>query len=131
TSYFNNYFRVLGGSLAQSANISMFTDEERVPQLASIAKEDIVDFYHKTHTSKNLRFIIAGPIYGKKGKMLQILRQGLKPLAKGERFSLPAETPKLVNQSVYLERPDVKKLHFYLDTYVPQRLDEKQTEAME
>jgi len=131
TSYFNNYFRVLGGNLAQSAGLDMYTDEERVPQLPQITRQDIVDFYQKTHTSKNLRFIIAGPIYGKKGKMLNILRKGLKPLAPGERFELPDETPHTLDKAVYVERPDVKKLHFYLDTYVDYRLDESQSEALE
>lgn len=131
TSYFNNYFRVLGGNLAQAVGLPMFTDEERVLQLPQITNQDIVDFYRKTHTSKNLRFIIAGPIYGKKGKMLEILRRGLKPLEQGERFELPEETPKTIDHAVYMERPDVKKLHFYLDTYVDSRLNERQTDALE
>jgi len=131
TSYFNNYFRVLGGNLAQAARLPMFTDEERVTHLPRINQEDIVNFYHKTHTSENLRFIIAGPIYGKKGKMLEILKKGLRPLKPGQRFELPEESPICLDRPVYLERPDVKKLHFYLDTYIDTRLNEKQADSME
>jgi predicted Zn-dependent peptidase len=130
TGFFNNYFRVLGGSLAQAAGLPIFTDEQRVPQLPSITINDIKDFYAKTHGTRNLRFIIAGPIYGKKTKLLKLLRDGMKPMPLGQRFDLPEESASTVPEAQYLEHTDVKKLHFYLDMYIDTRLDEPKTEAM-
>ena len=130
TGYFDNYFRVLGGHLGQQSGLDIVTDEERVTQLAGIEMADVQKFYRKTHTTNNLRFIIAGPIYGKKTKLLKVLRDGLKPMRKGQLFELPEESPKTVPHAVHIERQDVQKLHFYLDMYVQKRLSEKQTDAM-
>ncbi len=130
TGFFNNYFRVLGGSLAQAAGLPIYTDEQRVPQLPAITLDDIRQFYQKTHSTNNLRFVIAGPIYGKKTKLLKVLRDGMKPMPRGERFELPSETASTVPTALYLEHTDVKKLHFYLDMYLSKRLDEHETESM-
>lgn len=130
TGFFNNYFRVLGGQLGQLANLDIFTDEQRVAQLASIEMDDVQKFYRKTHSTDNLRFVIAGPIYGKKTKLVKILNDGLKPMRRGELFELPKESPGLVEKALYIERTDVQKMHFYLDMYVHKRLTDKQNDAM-
>lgn len=130
TGFYNNYFRLLGGTLAQKAGLPIYTDEQRVLQLPAITLDDVRSFYHLTHGTNNLRFIIAGPIYGKKTKLLKNLRDGMKAMPKGSRFELPEETPVTVDKALYLEHTDVKKLHFYLDMYIDKRLDEEKCEAM-
>lgn len=124
--YATNYFRVLGSKLSQEMGLDIVTDEERVGLLDNIKLRDVKEHYLKTHTSKNLRFIIGGKIRGRKQAIVDHLRRDLGKLQSGERFDYPQEKIATLDRALYIDKPDVEKLHFYLDTYDGHRISDEE-----
>lgn len=127
----NRYFRVLSTRLAVESGIPTTMDEERLAQLSDITAEDVRSHYEKTHTQANMRFIIAGDISQQKGKIIERLQEELARLPKGERFEFINDTPQGVDKPVIIDRPDVEKLHYYIDIFSSQRrLDDQELVAV-
>ena len=58
----NNHFRRLSLSLRQQYGFMAKTDQERLELMKNVKLADVRDHYHRTHTMRNMRFIIAGNI---------------------------------------------------------------------
>jgi predicted Zn-dependent peptidase len=46
------------------------------------------------------------------------------------RIELPAEQPKAIEKPIFISRPSVKTLHFYLDTFALQRFNDDEWDAL-
>ena len=49
------------------------TDRERLKQIKNVKRKDLVDHYAKTHTTSNMRFVIAGNLKGRKPQIKKML----------------------------------------------------------
>ena len=90
---------------------------ERTKQLSKITLEDIKKHYAKTHFSKNMRFIIAGPLARHKNSIIKRLQEIKLPSGGGEkhdlgRIDLPNEAPRQIEQPLNIELNGIDNVYY-------------------
>lgn len=124
----NNHFRHLSLAMRKYCGYQAMTDRERLKLLANNSRTDIEAHYKRTHTTSNLRFIIAGSLKGHKATILRSLEEVGLPKGKG-RIPLPLEEPIARDKALYLRNQSVKNLYFILDTFHLEKLNETEWDA--
>jgi len=124
----NNHFRHLSLAMRKYCGYQAMTDRERIKLLDNNTKEDIETHYKKTHTTSNMRFVIAGEITGHKATIVRMLENMSLPKGRG-RIDLPVEEPIKQNKGLYLRNPSVKNVYFILDTFHLEKLNEQEWDA--
>lgn len=124
----NNHFRHLSLAMRKYCGYQAMTDRERIKILGNNTKEDIELHYRKTHTTSNMRFVIAGGIKGRRATLLRMLEE--VTLTKGNgRIPLPVEIPIKQEKGLYLRNASVKNVYFIIDTFHLEQLDEPHWDA--
>lgn len=122
TARSNNHFRHLSQALRERYGFHVLTDQERLRLMDNVTVEDITDHYTSTHTSQNMRFVIAGHLTATRRKAIEQLLATIElPKGKG-RTPLPNEKPKALDAPLYIHNESVDNLYFYLDTFAQHRL---------
>lgn len=124
----NNHFRHLSLAMRKYCGYQAMTDRERIKLLGNNTKEDIERHYKNTHSTSNMRFVIAGKIKGNKARIVRMLETMELPKGNG-RIPLPVEEPIKQDKGLYLRNPSVKNMYFILDTFHLEKLDEKEWDA--
>jgi predicted Zn-dependent peptidase len=124
----NNHFRHLSLAMRKYCGYQAMTDRERLKLLNNNKKEDIEKHYRSTHTTSNMRFVIAGRIKGHRATMLRLLEGIGLPKGNG-RIPLPVEIPTRQGKGLYLRNPSVKNAYFIVDTFHLERLNEAEWDA--
>jgi predicted Zn-dependent peptidase len=106
------------------------TDRERLRMIKNVKLKDLVEHYQRTHTTNNLRFVIAGNLSGRTATIKQMLEKF--GLSKGRSFlELPDEKPVNLPSPVFVARPSVKNVYFELETFALTRFDDESMDALE
>lgn len=129
TAYTNSHFNHLSAELWRQHGLTSLTDKERLKQLKNIRRIDVVNHYKKTHTTKNMRFILAGNLRGRRAELERMLENIQLPKGR-QRFLLLSEQPVNLESPLYVSRPSVKNTHFYLHTFALQCLDDASRDAL-
>jgi predicted Zn-dependent peptidase len=124
----NNHFRHLSLAMRKYCGYQAMTDRERLKLLSNNSKEDIETHYRKTHTTTNMRFVIAGGLKGRRATILRILEDMQLPKGNG-RIPLPVEIPIKQPKALYLRNQSVKNIYFIVDTFHLERLNEPEWDA--
>lgn len=124
----NNHFRHLSLAMRKYCGYQAMTDRERIKLLGNNTKADVEAHYKQTHTSSNLRFVIAGSLKGHRTTIVRMLESVELPKGNG-RIPLPVETPVKQEKGLYLRNPSVKNLYFIVDTFHVECLDEPEWDA--
>lgn len=126
----NNHFRHLSLALRAKYGFVAKTDQERIALMDNVTVEDVREHYQKTHTTKNMRFIIAGNLTPKRQ---EIVREALEavdlPTGVG-RIALPDERPSRQEKPLFITNETVKNLYFYIDSFMLRRLTDTETDAL-
>lgn len=125
----NNYFFHLAATSRQAYGLLAMTDREALRQMRNVRLKDLIDHYQKTHVSSNLRFMVGGDLKGRKEIIKKIIENVELPKGKG-RVELPSEQPKPLDKPVFIYRPSVKTMFFYLDTFSLKRFDDQLWDAL-
>ena len=125
----NNEFRRLSLNQSQEVGLNVIDDITRVELMKNVSNQDVIDFYKKTHTAKNIRFIIAGAIKGREDRLKSILEAGID-LPAGERFELPKENPKKLQKPFVMHDEAIPNMYFFIDTFADKRLTSEQKNAL-
>lgn len=131
TSRSNNHFRYLSLALREAYGFKAKTDQERLKLIKNVTLEDIKAHYERTHTSANLRFVVAGNITPKR---LDAIKEAFSKidLPRGTvRRALPTERPKTLADPLYIVNRTVDNLYFYIDTFMQRRLTDSEADALE
>lgn len=126
----NQHFRRLSLEMRRAFGLLVKTDTERLELMNNVGIEDIREHYQRTHTSPNLRFVIAGNITKRRRDTIDKLFATIELPEAGTRFALPAETPARINRPVYVHNDTVENLYFYLDTFMNRRMSDAETDAL-
>jgi len=126
----NNHFRHLSLQLRQQYGFMAKTDEERLKLMDNVTVTDVREHYERTHTSRNLRFIIAGNLTPKRQELVQEVLERIGLPSTGTRIELPNEKPKPQASPVYLHNKTVKNLYFYIDSFMLRRMEDTETDAL-
>ncbi len=130
TARSNNHFRNLSLALREQYGFSVLTDQERLRLMDNVTVQDIREHYEKTHTSSNLRFVIAGNIPAKRRKTIETLFNTVE-LSEGDgRTPLPNERPRSLKKPLYIPNESVDNLYFYTDTFMRRRMDDPESDAL-
>jgi len=126
----NNHFRHLSLALREAYGFSVLTDQERLRLMENVLLQDLRAHYSATHTTSNMRFVIAGKIPPDRRKVIKEFLSVLE-LPKGEgRLELPHEEPFLLAKPLYIHNETVENLYFYLDTFMRRRMRDPEVDAL-
>lgn len=127
TGYMNDYARLLWPRLQQIVGENVPDLQERIKTINNIELKDIREHYRRTHTAHNLRFIIAGNLWGRKRKIIKMLEQwDLRP---GERFDIPNDELHSATP-VLIRRKDASNISFAFTWMLPRKLEPSEVYAM-
>lgn len=119
TGYMNDYYRLVWPRVQQAVGEKVLTIPERLETIRNISLRDIREHYRRTHTAKNMLFIISGSLKGRKKKIINMLsRWGLR---EGELFKMP-EADFHASPAVSIRRKDASNITFGFSFVVPRHL---------
>lgn len=126
----NNHFRHLSLALRGKYGFLALTDEERLALINNVTIKDIRTHYEKTHTTSNMRFVVAGNFTApRKKKVVDMLELMEMPRGNGLE-KLPQEKPKKLGSPLCIPNDTVNNLYFYFDTFKQARLSDAQTDSL-
>jgi predicted Zn-dependent peptidase len=126
----NNHFRHLSLNLREKYGFIAKTDQERLKLMDNVKVSDVRDHYKRTHTTRNLRFIIAGNLTPRRyDAIVESLERIDLPLGTS-RLALPDECPKSQDKPVYILNKTVKNIYFYVDSFMNRRMSDEETDAL-
>ena len=124
----NNHYRQLGAASRKAYGLVSETDKKRLELMDNVTLEDVREHYRRTHTTDNMRFVIAGNLNKRKQKIIEIFEEIQLP--RGERFGMPDEMVQPLKKPVCMPNETVDTLYFYIDTFLGRRLEERETDAL-
>ncbi len=127
TGYMNDYYRLLWPRVQQAVGEDILDLSERRETIANIELKDIREHYRRTHTAKNMLFIIAGKIRGRKHKIIKALEDW--NLREGEKFEIPVADLHS-SEAVAIRRKDASNITFGFSLVTPRHLDPSEVFAM-
>ncbi|PID31823.1 hypothetical protein CR970_03590 [Candidatus Saccharibacteria bacterium] len=130
TARSNNHFRHLSLALREKYGFRVQTDQSRLRLMDNVTLEDIRKHYRRTHTTANMRFVIAGRLPRDRRKLLEGLLGSLELEEGTGRLKLPREVPKCLEKPLYIHNDSVENLYFYVDTFMSRRLKEPELDAL-
>ncbi len=126
----NNHFRHLSLALRQASGFYCALDQERLKLMDNVTVDDVKKHYKKTHTTSNMRFVIAGKLTQARQQQLKQMLNDME-LDKGKRLDLPDEKPVKLTKPLYIPNKSVKNLYFYINTFMNRRLTEPESDALQ
>ncbi|MEI7918073.1 MAG: pitrilysin family protein [Candidatus Saccharibacteria bacterium] len=123
----NNHSRVLFQQIQRAMGDTCLIDSEKIETINKVELSDIQNFYTKTHTLNNMRFVIAGNISESKEMIIDKLNNW--DLTVGERFPVKQVSVKS-SPIVHLYRPDLSNLTFEITILLPRQLSTTELVAM-
>jgi predicted Zn-dependent peptidase len=127
TGYLNNHNRVLWPKIQQLLGEDVYTFWQRLQTINDITIRDIREHHRNTHTSDNMRFVIAGKLDGRKAQIKRMLEEW--DLPRGERFEVPRDELSSANPTL-IRRKEASNLTFGWTMILPRMLSDEEAEAM-
>jgi predicted Zn-dependent peptidase len=130
TARSNNHFRHLSLALREAYGFKVVTDQERLHLMDNVNIDDIRHHYTSTHTTQNLRFVIAGKLPQSRRKILSALIETIELERGDQRLNLPTEKPRALKTPLYIHNESIDNLYFYIDTFMKRRMSEPESDAL-
>lgn len=127
TGYMNDYYRLLWPRVQQAVGEDVLDLGERIRTIANIELKDVREHYRRTHTAKNMLFIIAGKIHGRKHKIIKMLNDW--QLKEGEKFEI-LRADLHAGDAVSIRRKDASNITFGFSLLTPRHLEPSEIFAM-
>ncbi|MGB4800627.1 MAG: insulinase family protein [Candidatus Saccharimonadales bacterium] len=124
----NNHYRQLGASSRKAYGLTAETDKDRLELMDNVNLDDVREHYRRTHTTDNMRFIVAGNIGKRKVALMRIFEEIQLP--RGERFGMPDELVVSPKKPICIPNETVDTLYFYIDSFMNRRLEENEIDAL-
>lgn len=127
TGYLNDHHRILWPRVQQLLGEDVLTYRQGLATIPNVKLSDIREHHRRTHTTKNMRFVIAGKLAGRKAEIIRQLEEFELP--EGERLEIPRDELHGANPSL-IRRKDASNLTFGLTLSLPRVLDDDELDAM-
>jgi predicted Zn-dependent peptidase len=127
TNYLNDHHRILWPRVQQLLGEDVLTYRQALATIPNVTLADIREHHKHTHTTQNMRFVIAGKLRGRKSELIRQLEDF--DLPKGERFEVPRDELSSANPTV-IRRKDASNLTFGWTMSLPRTLDDDELDAM-
>ena len=127
TNYLNDHHRILWPRIQQLLGEDVLTYRQSLATINNVTLADIKDHHKLTHTTKNMRFVIAGKLDGRKAEIKRQLESF--ELQEGERFEVPRDEMRSAAPSV-IRRKDASNLTFSWSMVLKSNLSDEDLDAM-
>lgn len=127
TNYLNDHHRILWPRVQQLLGEDVLTYKQSLPTISAVTLADVREHHRRTHTTRNMRFVVAGKLYGRKAEIKRQLEDF--QLAEGERFDIPKDELKKAGPCI-IRRKSATNLTFGLFMAVPWELNDEDLDAM-
>ncbi len=127
TGYLNDHHRVLWPRVQQLLGEDVLTFRQGLATINNVTLADVREHHRRTHTSSNMRFVIAGKLRGRKSDIIRQLESFELPV--GERLTVPRDVLHKANPSL-IRRKDASNLTFGWTMTLPRVLDDEELDAM-
>ncbi len=127
TNYLNDHQRILWPRVQQLLGEDILTNRQSLPTIGNVTLADVREHHSRTHTTRNMRFVIAGKLDGRRTDIRRQIENFRLP--KGERFEVPRDVLVKANPSV-IRRKDATNLTFGLFIVITRELDDEELDAM-
>ncbi len=127
TGYMNDYYRLLWPRVQQAVGEDILALPERLETIRNIELKDIREHYRRTHTAKNMLFIIAGKLKGRKRRIIKMLNDW--NLKEGEKFEVP-QVELHSSEAVSIRRKDASNITFGFSLVTPRHLEPAEVFSM-
>ncbi len=127
TNYLNDHQRILWPRVQQLLGEEVLTYRQSLQTISNVKLSDVREHHRRTHTTKNLRFVIAGKLQGRKAEIKRQIENF--ELEEGERFEVPHDILTKANPTV-IRRKDATNLTFGIFMVIPRELNDEELDAM-
>jgi len=127
TGYLNNHSHVLWPKAQQLLGEDVLTFNQRLKTISTVTLKDIKRHHKLTHTSDNMRFVIAGKLHGRKAEIKRQIENW--PLERGERFDVPMNELHS-GKPTLIRRKEATNVSFAWSMILPRVLTDKELDAM-
>jgi predicted Zn-dependent peptidase len=127
TNYLNDHHRILWPRVQQLLGEDILTYRQSLATIGGVTLVDVREHHKRTHTTRNMRFVIAGQLQGRKAKICRQLESFQLP--KGERFTVPRDEMKSASPTV-IRRKDATNLTFDWSLVLPRELEDEELDVM-
>ncbi|HEY0894152.1 MAG TPA: insulinase family protein, partial [Cellvibrio sp.] len=128
TGYLNNHNRLLWPKVQQVLGEDILTFNQRLRTIPRVKLRHIKEHHARTHTTGNMRFVIAGKLHGRKAEIKRQLEEWELP--KGERFPAPQDDFHSARPTL-IRRKEAPNLTFAWSLIVPRELTDEESDAMD
>jgi len=127
TNYLNDHHRILWPRIQQLLGEDVLTYRQSLPTIGNVLLEDIKEHHKRTHTTNNMRFVIAGKLKGRKAEIKRQLESFKLP--SGKRFDIPKDELHKASPAI-IRRKDATNLTFGFFMAIPKELNTEELNAM-
>ena len=127
TNYLNDHHRILWPKVQQLLGEDVLTYRQALATVNTVTLADIKEHHERTHTTRNMRFVIAGKLKGRKSEIIRQLESFSLP--EGERFEIPRDELKSANPAI-IRRKDATNITFGWTLSLPRELTDEELDAM-
>lgn len=127
TGYLNDHHRILWPRVQQLLGEDVLTYRQGIATINNVTLADIREHHRRTHTTRNMRFVVAGKLRGRKADIIRQLEAF--DLPEGERLEIPRDELHKANPAL-IRRKDASNLTFGWTLSLPRVLDDEELDAM-
>lgn len=127
TGYLNDHHRILWPRVQQLLGEDVLTYRQGLATINNVTLSDIREHHKRTHTTRNMRFVIAGKLKGRKADIIRQL-EGFE-LSEGERLEVPRDEIHGAKPSI-IRRKDASNITFGWTLSMPRVLTDGELDAM-
>ncbi len=128
TGYLNNHNRVLWPKIQQNLGEDVFTFWQRLQTIPNVTLSDVREHHKRTHTTGNMRFVIAGKLHGRKAQIIREMEDWELP--EGELLPAPRDEQHKAAPTL-IRRKEASNLTFGWSVIMPRALSDEESGAME
>lgn len=128
TGYLNDYPRLIWPRLMSATGEPAPNLRSRLQTLPNIELKDIREHYRRTHTARNMRFIITGQLKHRRRQIIKQLENW--KLKEGEHFDVPRDDLHAANP-ILIRRKDASNITFGFSFVTPRKLDLQEMQCMD
>jgi zinc protease len=127
TNNLNDHYRILWPRVQQLLGEDVLTYRQALPTISSVTLADVREHHRRTHTTRNMRFVIAGQMKGRKSEIKKQIEEFELP--EGERFEVPRDELHGSAPNV-IRRKDASNLTFDWSMVIPRELTDDELDSM-
>jgi len=127
TGYLNDHHRILWPKVQQLLGEDVLTYRQGLATINNVTLSDIREHHRRTHTTKNMRFVIAGKLNGRKSDIIRQLESF--DLPEGERLDVPRDILHSAKPNI-IRRKDASNVTFGWTMSLPRVLDAEELDSL-